>query len=128
MLWVFDDMFYTIKSAFTKFSSSHDSPSAPQASTPTYKLPRIDIPEFDGDIQKFPLFIESFRTIVDNNPVLSNSERFHYLISKLKGKAQNICVGIAPTPDSYKVLYDTLVQKYEDKCAIAVSYLENILN
>ncbi|KAI8441772.1 hypothetical protein MSG28_005461 [Choristoneura fumiferana] len=129
LLWEFDDMFYAIKSVFKKLSDSDDNAASAAASAaPAFKLPRIDIPDFDGDIQKFPLFIESFRTIVHNNPALGNAERIHYLISKLKGKAQSICVGIAPTPDNYRVLYETLVDKYEDKRAIAISYLENILN
>lgn len=129
ILWVFDDMFYAIKCAFKKFSDSDSTAaSAAPSAAPAFKLPRIDIPDFDGDIQKFPLFIESFRTIVHNNTALGDAERVHYLISKLKGKAQSICVGIAPTPDNYKVLYETLVDKYEDKRAIAISYLENILN
>lgn len=123
--WVFDDMYCAIKNAYTSLTADTESQTQ---TTSQFKLPQIDIPEFHGDIQQFPLFIESFRTVVHENPSLRDAERIQYLISKLKGKAQNICIGIAPTPENYKILYDALIQKYEDKRAIAVTYLENILN
>ncbi|KAA5557006.1 DUF1759 domain-containing protein, partial [Pseudomonas aeruginosa] len=43
------------------------------------KLPPIEIPEFNGDIKNWPLFISSFRNVVHNNTSLTDSEKLYYL-------------------------------------------------
>lgn len=98
--------------------------------TPVFKLPRIDIPDFDGDIQKFLLFIESFRTIVHNIPALSDAKCLKwmkFIIRFLNWKERH-------KPFAWELhlpLTTTgcwITQKYEEKRTIAISYWENILN
>lgn len=67
-------MFYAIKSAFNKISDSDATTASVKPTTAlVFKLPRIDIPDFDWDIEKFLLCIESFRIIVHNNFALGDA-------------------------------------------------------
>ncbi|CAG9136650.1 unnamed protein product [Plutella xylostella] len=51
--------------------------------------------------------------------VLTDHEKLHYLLGKLTGKAQAACAGITPSAENYKTLFDTLVNRYEDKRTLA---------
>lgn len=90
------------------------------------RLPPIEIPEFNGDIKNWPLFIASFRNAVHNNNTLTACEKLYYLIGKLTGKARSICAGITPSADNYPLIFDSLCERYEDKRQSATSYLDQL--
>ncbi|XP_004930224.2 uncharacterized protein LOC101738759 [Bombyx mori] len=90
------------------------------------KLPPIEIPEFNGDIKNWPLFISSFRNVVHNNTSLTDSEKLYYLIGKLTGRARSICAGITPSAENYSLIFDLLNSKYEDKRLSATAYLDQL--
>lgn len=91
------------------------------------KLPRIDLVSFDGDIRNWSLFYNQFKRVVHDNTQLSDSERIHFLVSKLTGSAASLCAGIPPTPENYKILWNSLVDKYDDPRFLAASYLNQLL-
>lgn len=90
------------------------------------RLPPIELPEFNGDVKTWPLFYSAFRNTVHENPVLTDSERLHYLIGKLTNRAQSAIAGITPCADNYHIILDSLINKYEDKRLLATSYLDQI--
>lgn len=90
------------------------------------RLPPIEIPEFNGDIKNWPLFIASYRNAVHNNISLTDCEKLYYLLGKLTGKARSICAGITPSADNYSIIFDSLCKRYEDKRQQATSYLDQL--
>ncbi|XP_031336996.1 uncharacterized protein LOC116166263 [Photinus pyralis] len=90
------------------------------------KLPDIPLPKFSGDLKEWPLFIECFNSLIHNNPELNDVNRAHYLLGCLSDTALSVCSGIAPTGDNYRIILAALVDKYEDKRAIANSLLEQL--
>lgn len=51
-----------------------------------------------------------------------------YLVSKLTGKAQAVCVGIPCIGNNYQQIYDALVDRYMDKRVLASYYLDQIIS
>ncbi|KMQ89270.1 hypothetical protein RF55_11115 [Lasius niger] len=52
-------------------------------------LPTIDLPTFDGSFDKWESFRDKFKSMIHDDPQLSDIKRLHYLCSCLKGDASN---------------------------------------
>lgn len=102
-------------------------PAAMQRAETAPRLPKIELLSFDGDAFKWPLFYETFKSLIHENTKLDNVSKIHYLLGKLSGKALSITTGMLPTADNYPILWAALIEKYEDKRALASRYLSQIL-
>ena len=51
------------------------------------KLPKFDLPTFDGDTLKFNAYWDQFKCAVHDNKNLSAAQKFSYLRASLKGAA-----------------------------------------
>lgn len=92
------------------------------------KLPKLTLPSFNGNFMNWKIFYETFRNIIHENKELSNAEKIQYLVGSLSDKALNVCVGIPTTADNYEIIWNALVEKYEDSRAHAAYYFDQILN
>lgn len=91
------------------------------------RLQKIEIPEFSGDPKRWPMFFETFKSLVHNNKNLDNTSKIHYLLGALKGRALDVCAGVLPTAANYIILWETLVGKYQDKRLLADTYFSQML-
>ena len=91
-------------------------------------LPKIELPEFGGEIRQWEVFYGIFKSLIHDNKTLNNTDKVHYLVGRLRGSALSVCSGIAPTGDNYEIIWRTLLDKYQDKRFLANSYLEQIIN
>lgn len=92
------------------------------------KLPPIELPSFNGQTENWPKFYESFKANIHNNSQLTDSQRVQYLVGKLTHDALKISAGIVPSGDTYTIIWDSLVKKYQDKRALGTHYLYNIFD
>lgn len=53
-------------------------------------LPRMQLPEFDGEYMEWPAFKDLFISIMDRNKQLSKVDRLHYLKLSLHGQAADL--------------------------------------
>ncbi|CAG9787132.1 unnamed protein product [Diatraea saccharalis] len=90
------------------------------------RLPELDLMGFCGDPIKWPIFYESFKRAIHENPDLTDHDRVQYLINKLSGRALSVCSGIVPNGDNYRAIWQTLIDKYDDKRALAAAYLDQM--
>ncbi|XP_065073823.1 uncharacterized protein LOC135697895 [Ochlerotatus camptorhynchus] len=51
------------------------------------KLPEIRLPTFSGPLKEWVTFRDTFRSLIHNNPQLTDMEKFTYLRSSLNGEA-----------------------------------------
>ncbi|KAJ8966497.1 hypothetical protein NQ317_019892 [Molorchus minor] len=102
-------------------------PSGPVASAAVAKLPKIELPQFSGEIREWETFYSIFKSLIHDNNTLTNADKVHYLVGRLKGSALGICSGLAPTGDNYAIIWQSLVDKYQNKRALANSYLDQIM-
>lgn len=91
------------------------------------KLPKLELVSFSGEPTKWPIFYQSFQKSVHEHPDLTDNERLQYLLGKLSGRALSVCTGVAPNAENYNIIWQTLVNKYEDKRSLATSYLDQII-
>nr|CAI5839091.1 unnamed protein product [Callosobruchus analis] len=91
-------------------------------------MPKMELPEFSGDIRHWLTFYEIFKSSIHDNPNLNKSDKIHYLIGRLKGPALIVCSGIEATGENYEIIWNALIDRYHDKRFLANSYLEQILD
>lgn len=124
----FDIMYCLVKQVIQTHSQSkkHEPPTQIGKSTP--KLPKIELLSFNGDVRSWPLFYQQFKCTVHENTSLSDSDKVYYLVGKLSGPAASVCARLPPTAENYPVIWEALVQKYDDPRLLASSYLNQLLN
>nr|CAI5834863.1 unnamed protein product [Callosobruchus analis] len=69
-----------------------------------------------------------FKSRVHDNKSISNDDNIDYLIGRLKGPALSVCSTVAATGENYEIVWNALVEKYQDKRQLANSYLKQILD
>ncbi|XP_011691715.1 PREDICTED: uncharacterized protein LOC105452373 [Wasmannia auropunctata] len=52
-------------------------------------LPKLNLPTFDGSLEKWENFRDRFTSLIRHDYTLSNVDRMHYLSSCVKGEASN---------------------------------------
>ncbi|KAL0860328.1 hypothetical protein ABMA27_009733 [Loxostege sticticalis] len=131
----FDDLYLRVKHTRNKIMEvlrSDQSSSRNDSSNSNIgcniKLPPIELPSFDGKTQNWPKFYESFKSNIHNNNQLTDSQRVQYLVGKLTHDALKVTAGIVPTGETYNIIWESLVKKFQDKRALGTHYLNNILD
>ena len=96
------------------------SSSRPPGSTPTpadgkgVKLPKIDVPKFDGNIVNWRTFWEQFCISIHSRSNLSDSEKLVYLRHSLKdGSAKNVIEGLSRSGEYYAEAIESLKTRYD---------------
>lgn len=90
------------------------------------RLPPIPAPSFDGTLQNWSSFIDTFNATFHNNPSLSNVQRLQYLKASLHGSAVEVIQAIPTTGENYRMAYDSLVDQYENKSLIIQSHIRSL--
>ncbi|XP_045780640.1 uncharacterized protein LOC123877791 [Maniola jurtina] len=126
----FEELFCYVKQVLaTNSNKESESNMASLSKFPKLKshLPPIDLISFNGDLTKWPLFYQQFKSMIHDNPNLNNSERVFYLVGKLTDRAAAVCSGLPATAENYNIIWDALIQKYDDPRSLASAYLNQVL-
>lgn len=137
---IYDDFmktYYNIKVIYSElygseeYSSpkSHDpSPKSEVCSHNEFSLPKLKLPNFDGQVTKFQSFLSVFNSLVHLNHRLNSIQKMHHLISCLTGDAEGLIKHLPITEENYQIAYDLLLSRYDNKRLIADTHLDNIMN
>ena len=102
------------------------SPTGPPGSG-TVKLPKIDVPTFDGELLHWQTFWEQFSVSVDKRSDISNTEKLVYLRHSLKdGSAKNVIEGLSHSGDQYSEAIDSLKARYDRPRIIHQAHVRRI--
>lgn len=98
------------------------------ASTPAghVRLPKIELPKFDGNLQKWLNFKDLFDTCIIKEASLSNVERLHYLKACLHGDAEHLLRNISVTEHNFTIAWELLTQRYDCTRRLIKSHLRAI--
>lgn len=88
------------------------------------KLPEIKLPHFDGSIKEWPTFRDTFKSLIDSTPQLSDVDKFSYLVSYLSREAKRVIEVIDVTSANYSVAWELLQKRYENKYLLVKSYID----
>lgn len=98
------------------------------SSKQSVELPKIKLPEFDGEQSNWKTFKDLFDKIIHNNTTISDAFKIQYLKSNLTGKAAKMVQHLPSTSASYKKCYELLHNRYENERESVSSLIDQILN
>ncbi|XP_063623114.1 uncharacterized protein LOC134795213 [Cydia splendana] len=75
------------------------------------KLPKLNLPEYHGDVLTWHQFWDQFVSLVDSRR-LSDVDKFMYLNSAVKGEAKKLIEGLGTTNRNYTIAVNTLKERY----------------
>lgn len=111
--------------------SNNDIPSTSQNSVmPVYfhaRLPRIDIPKFNGTPSDWLSFKDLFSSLILANPTLSSVEKLQYLKTSLVGSASHLLKNTTLTSDNFQKAWEALIAFYKNKRLLVNSALHSLL-
>ena len=91
-------------------------------------LPKITLEEFDGNILNWRGFWEQFKTTIGENNTLSDTEKFTYLKTLLKGSAHDLIYGLKLTSNNYEKAITMLTQRYGNTQVLISTNMATYLN
>ena len=102
------------------FPRSH----SPESSTTVEaKLPKLEHPTFNGDIQNWTPFSEQFEAVMDNGEIT----KLFYLRSLLEGEAKASIQGMPLKAANYTTVCELLKQRFGRPERVIFAHVQNLL-
>lgn len=79
------------------------------------QLPTLKLQQFDGKLESWGEFHDTFLALVHNNSELDDVLKFYYLRNALSKEAANIIKAMKATAENYKIAWQALKDRYENK-------------
>ena len=77
-----------------------------------YRLPKVSLQSFNGDILQWQSFWDSYESRIHSNANLTDVQKFTYLKSQLEGNAARVVEGFAMTNANYVRAIDLLKERF----------------
>ncbi|KRX56203.1 hypothetical protein T06_7569 [Trichinella sp. T6] len=87
------------------------------------KLPELTLPQFDGEVLKFPTFWAQFEASVHSDTELDDATKFAYLLSNTTGRALGAIAGIPITAANYPQAVGILQKRFGRPKIVARAHL-----
>jgi hypothetical protein len=136
----FEEQYFQVKERFLELmyprstkdpadsASERSSSSTHSAHNSSYvRLPSIELPSFDGNISKWFYFRDTFDSMIIQNRNLQSIQKFHYLISSLKGEAKGLIANLPITHDNFQVAWDLVTHRFNNVKIIAMTHVKQLL-
>ncbi|XP_022809618.1 uncharacterized protein LOC111346609 [Stylophora pistillata] len=117
---------YISKQAISKADEQTTSSSAEHKQL-HLKLPKLELPKFDGDVLKFQNFWDQFEVAIHDNDNVPSVQKFTYLRSVLEGIAYHTIEGFEVTSANYQHAVDALKHRFGRKRIIISSLVKSII-
>ena len=96
--------------------------------SPGVKLPKHDVPTFNGDILNWKNFWQQFQVFVHDRSSLTNTEKLVYLQNSIKdGTAKHTIEGLTKSGEHYEKAVDCLKARYDRPRIIHQTHVRKIL-
>lgn len=93
----------------------------------TAKLPKLELPTFNGDVTQWPSFWDKFQATVHNSN-LPDVTKFTYLQSLLVGDAKKAVEGLSLTSAHYDIACSLLRKRFGRREKVVFSHIQGLLN
>ena len=88
------------------------------------RLPKLQLPSFDGNFKDWSAFWDSFDSAINSNQSLTPIERFSYLRASLRGSAAATINGLSLSSANYEAAVALLKERYGDPQKIINAHME----
>ncbi|XP_053668190.1 uncharacterized protein LOC128718594 [Anopheles marshallii] len=92
------------------------------------KLPRMNLPTFDGDILKWASFHDLFDSAIHRNVSLQDSQKLYFLKTNLSGEAAALISHLKIEDGNYEPALEKLKQRYNKPLEAAAKHIDRFLN
>lgn len=90
------------------------------------RLPKIELPTFDGNYEHWYSFYETFESLINSNEDITAVQKLHYLRSCLRGNAKDLVLSLDITPQNFTVAWDLLKNRYDNKTLIIKKHIREL--
>lgn len=98
------------------------------ASSSGVKLPKIDVPRFNGNVLSWRSFWEQFNVTIHSRTTLTDTEKMTYLQSSIKDSpAKSIIDGLSQSGDNYMEAIETLKARYDRPRLVHQAHVRSIV-
>lgn len=88
---------------------------APQPSSFHLRLPKIDLPKFDGDYSRWLGFRDTFKSMVHDVPDIPMVAKLQFLLQSLEGDARKPYETVDVEAANYLTTWEALLKRYDNK-------------
>ncbi|KAG5864052.1 hypothetical protein JTB14_021111 [Gonioctena quinquepunctata] len=92
------------------------------------KLPDIHLPKFSGKFEDWLEFRDIYKSLIHDNKILNNIQKFHYLRGALEGTAAASISKITYTADNYEVAWTTITNRFDNKKKLIYEHIKAIFS
>ena len=109
---------------------SSQAPQATEAKAPAVevRLPKLELPTFDGNLEEWLSFRDLYVAAVHDNTGLTGAQKLQYLKASVKGDAALLLQSVSITNDNYEQAWDLLNNRYQNRREIVTSTLKRLVN
>ncbi|XP_055589036.1 uncharacterized protein LOC129741338 [Uranotaenia lowii] len=79
------------------------------------RLPKIDLPKFDGDFSRWLSFRDTFKSMVHMNADVPPVAKLQYLLQSLEGEAKKPFESVNVEADNYMTSWESLIKRYDNQ-------------
>ncbi|XP_058456731.1 uncharacterized protein LOC131434103 [Malaya genurostris] len=80
-----------------------------------HRLPKIDLPKFNGDESRWISFRDNFLSMIHCNDDIPTVNKLHYLLQALEGDAKKPFETVDVQSDNYASTWGALLKRYDNK-------------
>ncbi|XP_026746090.1 uncharacterized protein LOC113507432 [Trichoplusia ni] len=92
------------------------------------RLPKIDLPHFDGNYQSWLEFRDTFGSLIHDNRTISDINKFHYLRASLQGNAALIIKNLDFKASHYNIAWNLLCERYNNNRLLVNNHLQALFD
>ncbi|XP_050669384.1 uncharacterized protein LOC126968409 [Leptidea sinapis] len=109
-------------------STHHDTLHASGCKHDFVRLPKIDLPHFNGDYQHWLEFRDTYISIIHDNNSIQSINKFHYLRAALTGSASLLIKSIDFKADNYTIAWQLLLDRYHNERLLVNNHVQALFN
>ena len=123
-----EDKLFELQDSLESQASGASEASTPPSNSKGVKLPKLDVPTFDGNILNWRSFWEQYSISVHDRAHLSDSEKLVYLQQSLKGGSAKVAIeGLSRSGEYYAEAIECLQSRYDRPRLIHQAHVRMIL-
>ncbi|XP_048487283.1 uncharacterized protein LOC105396586 isoform X3 [Plutella xylostella] len=92
------------------------------------RLPKINLPYFDGSINQWLEFRDTYLSLIHNNNSINDINKFHYLRASLKNTAALIIQSLDFRAENYAIAWQLLSDRYDNERLLINNHLNDLFN
>ncbi|XP_058816715.1 uncharacterized protein LOC131679994 [Topomyia yanbarensis] len=79
------------------------------------RLPKIDLPKFNGDFSRWLAFRDTYTSMIHSNTDIPTVAKLQYLLQSLEGEARKPFESVDIEADNYASTWEALLKRYDNK-------------